>query len=468
MPHLPKQLSGVGKRVNSCHQSVVFSLIFLMLVSCSYHSSFNRGSKLGDGGTIIEETEVERLEKLVGSATDEDLLALSETVNSENVNARYSYPQKHGEGVTLLMIAADWLRPASIRFLIELGADNNLLDANGRDAFFYAERKGRERLQDRNQSRWRECLQILTSSQIRQMRRRLQTLVGESFANRFMQEFEQAIQNNRHKLVDEMLDQLVEILPTLEANKLWVQSLPAKIGNSAHLPEQEVEQLRLTFRYFLSDIEIQSFLEKYGRSGGPLSFEQIMKQGLTVDPEPTAGEIEVLKLELIETVTAIASGLQEALDHQDSVRIQSEFEDLAQSCKAPLGLGNLEEYVNSVKAIEGPAPVEELNAQLILAVVSGDQAKIETLVDEGADLNHLTEDGVTPLMVALLEKQWGVVNRLLQMASEEKLLDLNIRSTNGETALGMTRRVISEESDRRARRNYQRFAMFIEQFGGVE
>jgi ankyrin repeat protein len=373
-------------------KSLGFQVLFLLilfastLLDCGYHKSENTGTRVGGGGTVIEKTEVQELEDLVGAGTEEALEALRDRVRADNVNTQYDYPDKYGNGVTLLMIAADWLQPASIRVLVEIGADNSIVDSFGRDAFFYAERSANKRLQASNASRWNQCVELLPRSRIEEIESSLRLAIGEELASDFVEELLESLKVGDHALLDEQLNALVELVPNVEP-----------IGASSELENQGL---------------------------GTIS----------------------------------AEGLES---------MRSRFAELANGCRAPLQLTDLTEYAESFKAIEGPAPVEELNALLIAAVLAGDVAAIQPLVDDGANLNHLTSEGVTPLMVALIEQQWAVVQNLIQIASSGGELDLNVRSTEGETALGLTNRLMAS-ADARAQRRYQRFAQFIERFGGTE
>ncbi|MEO0336187.1 MAG: ankyrin repeat domain-containing protein [Pseudomonadota bacterium] len=336
---------------------VLFSLLG---PGCGFHKSVNTGSKEGEGGTIIEKTEIQELEDLLGAGTEEALIELAERVNEENVNLTYDYSEKYGLSVTLLMVAADWLQPASLRFLIEVGADNTIQDANGRDAFWYAENAAEERLVTSNSERFERCVEVLPESKVEAIRDALVEYESAEFASDFHEAMSTALMENDHETVVRLLKKVTD---------------------------------------------------DYGL-----------------------------------------------------------FPELSSSCRAPLDLEDLEEFSQSMKAIEGPAPVEELNGLLIAAVRAGDQSSIESLITEGADLDHLTdEEGMTALMIALAEQQWAIVQFLIQVASGERegSLDLNVRSVLDETALSLTKR-LAETADARAKRRYMRFAQFIERFGGGE
>ncbi|NQZ00991.1 MAG: hypothetical protein HRT45_10045 [Bdellovibrionales bacterium] len=354
----------------------VAAVLMIECCGCGFHKSVNTGTRLGEGGTVLEKTEVQELEHLLGRGREEDLLELAERVTPETVNARHDYSEKYSSEVTLLMIAADWLQPNSIRFLKNLGADSALLDHNGQDAFFYAERSASKRLVVANGERWRECVDLLPEPVLNNIEQTLVSAVDADFGKVFTDSLRSHLDEGSHQELNTQLDELVELVPNMR-------------------------------------------------------------------------------------VLPLAAGVDEFTS------LRSRFTELADGCRAPLTLDDLAEYQESFLAIKGPAPVDELNSQLIAAVKVGDQEAISSLIDQGADLNHLSEFGGTPLMVALIEKQWAVVQSFIQIASSGGGLDLNVRKADGETALGLCLR-LAEEADARSKRRYQRFAQFIQKFGGQE
>ena len=67
---------------------------------------------------------------------------------------------------------------------------------------------------------------------------------------------------------------------------------------------------------------------------------------------------------------------------------------------------------------------------LIRAARRGDLSRVETLLDQGADVKAKDNEGVTALMTAALEGHSAVVNTLLQRGA-----DVNAKTKEGNTAL---------------------------------
>jgi ankyrin repeat protein len=59
------------------------------------------------------------------------------------------------------------------------------------------------------------------------------------------------------------------------------------------------------------------------------------------------------------------------------------------------------------------------NADLIDATINGKQSEVERLLGEGANVNHVTTGGVTPLHWAIIKGHFGIVKLLIDKVKGE-------------------------------------------------
>jgi len=121
------------------HCIIIIAALLAVLPACGYHFSENKTSSQDDTGKVIEKSQGQLNEDLVGPGLTPDReQQLRAAISAESVNTPFEY-EKYGRGITFVMIAADWHNVESIRVLIEIGADPLIEDDQGRNAYAFAE-----------------------------------------------------------------------------------------------------------------------------------------------------------------------------------------------------------------------------------------------------------------------------------------------------------------------------------------
>ena len=82
----------------------------------------------------------------------------------------------------------------------------------------------------------------------------------------------------------------------------------------------------------------------------------------------------------------------------------------------------------------GPAPVTPLYNDVMTAVLYGDRAAVAHLLELGRWVDKPDSNGLTPLMAAVLSRDAGMVDLLLQRGA-----DPNLQAPGGDVALQMSR-----------------------------
>lgn len=78
----------------------------------------------------------------------------------------------------------------------------------------------------------------------------------------------------------------------------------------------------------------------------------------------------------------------------------------------------------------------EINQRVFAACENGDHRELRTLIQEGAELNIVNEEGNNPLIVGVIANSQGIVHTLIRST-----VDLSFRNNEGKTALAVAREI---------------------------